>query len=211
MKKAILLFLLFNLNLFNIYSQTTICETAKEEIIDLNSITIKKCDIKEKGNIRQISKTNIARKRVNKRSNKKTKHLNTNGRKKNNKSLNINNLSKEVLFTLVEEIPTFESCKQTNKQNNIKCFKAKINKHISKNFYAEDYLSEGTKVKVYIQFSIDLYGKVINSKIRSDDNNKKLDEELNRIINKLPRFNPGKEKGLPVIVTYAFPLNLTSY
>lgn len=186
-------------------SQVKVCETPKDDAIDLNVISVKKCDIKEK-KVRQISKTNIARKRVNNRSRKKENNLNSSG----NKALNLPNLSKEVLFTLVEEIPMFDACKHSNRENNIKCFKEKINKHILKNFYAEDYITENTKTKVYIQFSIDLNGKIINSKIRSRENNKRLHKELDRIINKLPRFNPGKEKGLPVVVTYAFPLNLAS-
>lgn len=193
------------LSLFNMQSQVKVCETPKDDAIDLNVISVKKCDIKEK-KVRQISKTNIARKRVNNRSRKKENNLNSSG----NKALNLPNLSKEVLFTLVEEIPMFDACKHSNRENNIKCFKEKINKHILKNFYAEDYITENTKTKVYIQFSIDLNGKIINSKIRSRENNKRLHKELDRIINKLPRFNPGKEKGLPVVVTYAFPLNLAS-
>ncbi|MBE7653004.1 hypothetical protein G1K75_03250 [Tenacibaculum finnmarkense] len=207
MKNLPLLLLIMLLNLFNVQSQVKVCESPKDDAIDLNIISIKKCDIKEgKNNARQISKTNIARKRVNNRSRKKENNLNSSG----NKALNLPNLSKEVLFTLVEEIPMFDDCKHSDKENNIKCFKEKINKHILKNFYAEDYITENTKTKVYIQFSIDLNGKIINSKIRSRENNKRLHKELDRIINKLPRFNPGKEKGLPVVVTYAFPLNLAS-
>ncbi|MFZ3575588.1 energy transducer TonB [Tenacibaculum finnmarkense] len=205
MKNRPLLLLIMLLSLFNMQSQVKVCETPKDDAIDLNVISVKKCDIKEK-KVRQISKTNIARKRVNNRSRKKENNLNSSG----NKALNLPNLSKEVLFTLVEEIPMFDACKHSNRENNIKCFKEKINKHILKNFYAEDYITENTKTKVYIQFSIDLNGKIINSKIRSRENNKQLHKELDRIINKLPRFNPGKEKGLPVVVTYAFPLNLAS-
>ncbi|MBE7634905.1 energy transducer TonB [Tenacibaculum finnmarkense] len=205
MKNRPLLLLIMLLSLFNMQSQVKVCETPKDDAIDLNVISVKKCDIKEK-KVRQISKTNIARKRVNNRSRKKENNLNSSG----NKALNLPNLSKEVLFTLVEEIPMFDACKHSNRENNIKCFKEKINKHILKNFYAEDYITENTKTKVYIQFSIDLNGKIINSKIRSRENNKRLHKELDRIINKLPRFNPGKEKGLPVVVTYAFPLNLAS-
>ncbi|MEX6625964.1 energy transducer TonB [Tenacibaculum salmonis] len=206
MKNVPLLLLLFSLTFFNLYSQAKVCETPKEEDeIDLNEISIKKCDISEnKNSVRKISKTNIARKRVNNRGRKKTDHIN------GKKSLKAPNLSKEVLFTLVEEIPMFDKCISSHKKNNIKCFKEKINKHITKNLYVEDYIPENSKVKVYIQFSIDVYGKVINSKIRSSKKDERLHKELDRIIKKLPRFNPGKQKGLPVIVTYAFPLNLTS-
>ncbi|WP_233861399.1 energy transducer TonB [Tenacibaculum piscium] len=205
MKNAPLFILFFILNFLNTYSQKKVCEAPKEEIVDLNEISIKKCDV-DKKNTRIISKTNITRKRVNNRARKKADHLNTNGNivKKNSSN------SKEVLFTLVEEIPMFESCKKIDKETDIKCFKQKINDHISKNLYAEDYIPENSSIKVYIQFSIDVYGKITDSQIRSRQNNQRLHKELDRIIKKLPRFNPGKEKGLPVIVSYAFPLNLTS-
>lgn len=183
--------------MFNIYSQVSVCDSSKETIIDLNDIAINKCEITNSSkNIRKIIKTKNPRKRVSNRSRKK----------ENNQSLSN---SKEVLFTLVEEIPMFESCKDTNREDNVKCFKSRINKHFSKNFNTDKFINEIIKDKIFIQFSINIYGKVINSKIKSKNNNKLLHKELNRVLYKLPTFNVGKEKGLPVIVTYSFPLNMT--
>ncbi len=213
MKKAALLILFFNLFLLNTYSQSSTCETRKENNLDLNEISIKKCEIIEnQSNVRRIIKTTIVRKRIINRLRKKSNHLEGKGSninsKINNKHLNLLNHSKEVLFTLVEEIPMFESCERSNKKNNIKCFKNKITRHFSKNFNADKFIDEITKGKIFIQFSIGIDGKVINPKIKSKKNNKSLHKELNRILYKLPRFNTGKEKGFPVIVTYSFPLNL---
>ena len=127
----------------------------------------------------------------------------------NNNSLKLPNSSKEILFNLVEEIPMFYSCKNSTKTNNIKCFKKMINNHFFKNFSTYKFIDETIKSKIFIQFSIDIYGNVINPKIKSKNTNKLLNKELHRILNKLPNFISGKEQGIPVIVTYSFPLNLT--
>lgn len=198
MKKFIPLIIIsiFCFNYTNIYSQA-VCETPTENVIDLNEISIKKCDIKEeKTTTRNIIKTKVSRKRMN--------HRNRKIDKKNKLAT-----SKKVLFTLVEEIPMFESCKKSTKSSNKKCFKRRINKHFSKNFHIEKFGDKIIKDKIFIQFSIDLYGKVINPQIISRNKDKLLHKELNEILYKLPNFTPGKEKGLPVIVTYSFPFNLT--
>ncbi|CAM1333666.1 energy transducer TonB [Tenacibaculum aestuariivivum] len=217
MKTPFLFILLFNLNILTTYSQAPVCKTPKENNFDVNEISIKKCDINKKkdNNVREIAKkANITtRKRVSNRLRKNSNHLNKNKNfidLKVEKSLKIPNLSREVLFTLVEKIPMFESCDNSSRENNVKCFKSKMNDHFSKNFYLNNFIDENIEDKIYIQFSIDLHGKVINSKIKSSKENKELNKELNRIVEKLPRFLPGKQKGLPVIVTYSFPLNLTS-
>ncbi|WBX75300.1 hypothetical protein PG911_11585 [Tenacibaculum ovolyticum] len=47
MKKLSLLIVLLNLNLFTIYSQASVCESPEETIDDINTISIKKCEITE--------------------------------------------------------------------------------------------------------------------------------------------------------------------
>ncbi|WP_064968034.1 hypothetical protein [Tenacibaculum ovolyticum] len=193
MKKLSLLIVLLNLNLFTIYSQASVCESPEETIDDINTISIKKCEISEnKKKARKIIKTKTVRKRVISKSTKRSP-----------------NLSKKLLFTLVQEIPMFESCVKSNRKNDVKCFKAKVNEHFSKKFNADKFINQDIDKKVYMQFSIDLRGRVIDTKIKSKKINTLLHKELNKIMNELPRFTPGREKGLPVIVTYSFPLNLT--
>ncbi|WCC43028.1 hypothetical protein PJJ26_04185 [Tenacibaculum finnmarkense] len=48
MKNIPLLLLIMLLSLFNMQSQVKVCETPKDDAIDLNVISVKKCDIKEK-------------------------------------------------------------------------------------------------------------------------------------------------------------------
>ena len=218
MKKAILILLFFLLNIISIYSQASVCETPKQNSIDLNSISINKCEVEKKeSNPNKIVRTRIIRKRsIKKRFTKeesnqlKIKGNNVNlGINNSGTSLKLPNSSKEILFNLVEEIPMFYSCKNSTKINNIKCFNKMINNHFIKNFSTYKFIDETINDKIFIQFSIDIYGNVINPKIKGKNNNKLLNRELQKIINKLPNFTPGKEQGLPVIVTYSFPLNLT--
>lgn len=218
MKKAILIPLLFLYNIATINSQSSVCETSKENNTDLNTISINKCEIDEKENeTKKITRTRIIRKRTIRRHSLKeeSSQIKIIGNKinltinNNNTSLKLPSSSEEILFSLVEEIPMFISCKNSTKENNTKCFKEKINNHFSKNFATYNFIDETIKDKIFIQFSINIYGKVINPKIKSKNNNKLLHKELHRILNKLPNFNPGKEQGIPIIVTYSFPLNLT--
>jgi len=192
MKKLSLIIVFINLNIFTIYSQASVCESPEETIDDINTISVNKCEIKENNKkTREIIKTKNIRKRFISKSRRNT------------------NLSKNILFSVVEKIPMFESCKNSNRTNNVKCFKTKINTHFLKNFNPDKFINEDIDKKVYLQFSIDLRGKVINAKIKSKKNNLLLHKELSKLMRKLPRFTPGKEKGLPVIVTYSFALNLT--
>ena len=218
MKKAILIPLFYLFNVLYIYSQVNVCETPKENTIDPNAISIKKCEIEEKEDYsKKITRTRIIRKRPTRKitNKEKSSQLKIEGNNidlgiQNNKTiLNLPNATKEVLFNLVEEIPMFNSCKKDTKEENIKCFKEKINTHFSKNFSTYDFIDESINDKIFIQFSIDIYGKVINPKIKSKKHNKLLNKELLRILDKLPNFSPGKIQGFPVIVTYSFPLNLT--
>ncbi|KAB1153500.1 hypothetical protein F7018_16860 [Tenacibaculum aiptasiae] len=218
MKKVILIPLFYLFNVLYIYSQVNVCETQKENTIDPNTISVKKCEIEEKEDYsKKITRTRIIRKRPLRRiaNKEQSSQLKVEGNNidleiQNNKTvLNLPNATKEVLFNLVEEIPMFNSCKNSTREDNVKCFKEKINTHFSKKFSTYEFLDESIKDKVFIQFSIDIYGKVIKPKIKSKKHNKLLNKELIRILNKLPNFTPGKMQGFPVIVTYSFPLNLT--
>lgn len=197
MKNILPLIALSIFNLINSYGQAEVCKKPAEDTFeDLNIISVKKCDVTDKDDSRKIIKTKTIRKRV------------RNIRVSKNHS-DTKNLSREVLFTLVQEIPMFDSCNKSTRKNDVKCFKKKIKKHFSKNFYAEKFNNEVINDKIFIKFSIDLYGNVVNTQIKSKKQHKELHHEINRILQKLPSFTPGKEKGLPVIVIYSFTFNLT--
>jgi len=64
----------------------------------------------------------------------------------------------------------------------------------------------GIEGKVYITFVVSKNGKVINAVIaRGVD--PALDKEALRVVNKLPIWKPGKQRGKPVNVSYTVPIN----
>lgn len=221
-KLALLIIYLITLNYSSTYSQVKVCESTKENNFDINTIDINKCEItKKEDSAREISiiKT-IVRKRIKNRFSKvkNERKLANNLSSNNNLSLliedekpkiNLPTQSKVILFNLVEEVPLFEGCKKSTKEENNKCFKEQLNSYISKHFIPEEITDETIRERFLIQFTITLYGKIENIEIKSKSNNTLIIKELQNTLSSLTNLTPGKEKGLPVNVTYSFPLNLT--
>ncbi|MBC8489354.1 MAG: energy transducer TonB [Bacteroidetes bacterium] len=69
-------------------------------------------------------------------------------------------------------------------------------------FYKGVKIIEGT---VYINFIITKTGELESVKIIKSVN-KQLDNEVIRVINEMPRWNPGLENGIPVRVSFNLPI-----
>ena len=81
----------------------------------------------------------------------------------------------------------------------------KINKHIRKNFrYPEIAQEMGIQGRVYVNFIISKDGSISNIRMRGPDKN--LEKEAARIIGKLPKMTPGKQRGRPVRVPFSIPI-----
>jgi len=64
----------------------------------------------------------------------------------------------------------------------------------------------GIQGKVYVNFVVDKDGSVINAKIaRGVDPS--LDKEALRVVNSLPKWKPGMQRGKPVKVSYTVPIS----
>ena len=112
----------------------------------------------------------------------------------------------DVIWTLVERVPTFPGCKGDNEQLK-KCLSEKISKFVSKHFnagIAEDLGLSGERVRILTMFTIDKNGNIVNVKTRSKY--KDLENEARRVIKKLPKMQPGKQRDRPVNVTYSLPI-----
>jgi len=111
----------------------------------------------------------------------------------------------EVAFAVIERVPTFPGCKGNNNQLKA-CFQKKITEHLQKNFrYPEAAEELGITGKVYVFFLIDKDGNVTRIKSRGPD--KSLETEAERIIGKLPKMIPGKQRERNVGVPYSIPIN----
>ena len=110
----------------------------------------------------------------------------------------------DVPFAIIEDAPIYPGCENVIKSERKKCFQQKIFKHIRKNFrYPEIAQEMGIQGKVYMRFVIDVDGSITRIEVlRSPDRN--LGKEALRIINKLPKMTPGKQRGRPVRVPFQY-------
>ena len=111
----------------------------------------------------------------------------------------------DVPFAIIEDVPLFPGCERVKKSQRRKCFQEKMARHISKNFrYPEIAQEMGIQGRVYVQFVIDKDGSITGIRTRGPDKN--LEKEANRIIAKLPKMTPGKQRGKPVRVPFSIPI-----
>ena len=80
-----------------------------------------------------------------------------------------------------------------------------IQKHIRRNFqYPENAINMNLQGKVYLQFTVQKDGSVGELKMRSP--HKILGDEAARIISKLPKMQPGKQRDKAVKVPFSIPI-----
>ena len=81
-----------------------------------------------------------------------------------------------------------------------------MNEHIKKHFkYPKKAQRRNIQGRVYVQFVIDKEGNVVDVDTRGAD--PILQTEARRIFSLLPKMKPGVQRGKPVNVRYAMPLN----
>ncbi len=122
----------------------------------------------------------------------------------------IEDIEVDVPFSVLEEIPMFPGCEKEPKNKQKDCFMEQMNKHIKKYFsYPSRAQEDNITGRVTILFVIDKTGTVTNLKIKGTGKNgsQLLEDEAERIIRKLPKFTPGKQRGKAVGVSYAQPIN----
>lgn len=105
------------------------------------------------------------------------------------------------VFLLVEDMPLFPGCATKEETD------AAIQKFIRENVkYPEIARENGIQGRVFVSFVVSRTGKITDAKIlRGVDS--ALDQEAIRVIEALPAFTPGKQRGKPVKVGYNVPIN----
>lgn len=101
----------------------------------------------------------------------------------------------ETIFMIVENMPEFPGGDLA------------LRKYIAENVkYPEIAKENGLSGKVFVQFVINQRGEVENVKIaRGVD--PALDKEAIRVVQNLPKWKPGSQRGKPVKVSYTVPIN----
>lgn len=111
----------------------------------------------------------------------------------------------DVPFVLIEDKPMFEACKDVPKDKQFDCFKQSLDNHVKKNFrYPELAQEMQIQGRVNVQFRINTDGTITVLAVRGPD--KSLEAEARRIIEKLPKLIPGKQRNKPTPVTFAYPI-----
>ena len=104
-------------------------------------------------------------------------------------------ISGEEIFFIVEEMPDFPGGDTALRQfiaNSVD--------------YPKIAVEKGIQGKVYVTFVVTKDGSVANATIaRGVDPS--LDKEALRVVNSLPKWKPGKQRGKPVNVSYTVPIN----
>lgn len=112
----------------------------------------------------------------------------------NNKEGNVSTKANaDDVFVITEEMPEFSE--------------GSVQEWIAKNVkYPEEAMKKAIQGKVYVQFIIETDGTVSNPEIiRGRDS--LLDNEALRVMNLMPKWKPGKQRGKEVRVSYTLPIN----
>ena len=111
----------------------------------------------------------------------------------------------DVPFAVIEDVPIFPGCESVAKSQRRACFQEQMNKKNRKNFRYPDIAQEmGIQGRVYVNFIIAKDGSITNIRMRGPDKN--LENEAARIIGRLPKMTPGKQRGRAVRVPFSIPI-----
>ncbi|MCB4807572.1 M56 family metallopeptidase [Tamlana sp. 62-3] len=124
-------------------------------------------------------------------------------------SAGVNKVSDSVMvpFSVVEHVPVFPGCESLNtNEEKRKCFSEKISNFVGENFNTDlgKELGLSGRQRINVIFKIDTEGNI--GDIRSRAPHTDLEAEAIRVINKLPKMTPGKQKGKLVKVAYSLPI-----
>jgi protein TonB len=116
-------------------------------------------------------------------------------------------IDEEVPFAVIEDIPVFPGCEKVVKSKRLECFQEQMAKHIKKNQqYPERAMEDGIQGRVSVLFVIDKDGSITNVQVRGPKGGELLEKEAKRVIEKLPKFKPGMQRGKAVKVKYSQPI-----
>ncbi len=115
-------------------------------------------------------------------------------------------IPEEIPFVLIENAPVFPGCEnEKTEKDKRECFQQQMLRHIRKNFrYPEIAKEMGLQGRVSVIFTVQKDGSIGNVRLKGP--HESLEKEAARIISKLPRLEPGKQRGTAVKVPYSIPI-----
>ncbi len=133
-----------------------------------------------------------------------TPSSNNKGEKKKETPPKIDN----TIYSFSSVTPLFKGCKNLSKEENKACFDKKMKRFVQKKFdpsIGEEIGLSSGNYKIFAQFIIDENGDVISVQVRAP--HQKLEKDVLQMIQKLPKFTPGKMGDKNVKVRYLLPIN----
>jgi periplasmic protein TonB len=116
-------------------------------------------------------------------------------------------IDEEVPFAVIEDVPVFPGCEKVEKSKRLDCFMEQMAKHIKRNQrYPERAMEDNIQGRVSVLFVIDKDGSITNVQVRGPKGGELLEKEAKRVIEKLPKFKPGMQRGKAVKVKYSQPI-----
>lgn len=113
----------------------------------------------------------------------------------------------DVPFAVIEDVPIFPGCENLkNNEERKQCMSQKISQFVNREFDTDLGAELGLSGvnRVIVQFKIDEKGNITNVQSRAP--HPRLEREAQRVINKLPSMQPGKQRGKAVGVMYSLPI-----
>lgn len=107
----------------------------------------------------------------------------------------------------VEVVPIYPGCeKATTNSERVKCMSNKLGKLVQRKFNTDLATDLGLSglLKIDVQFKIDKNGQITEIKTRAPL--QQLENEAERVVNKIPKMTPGKQRDEPVSVLYNLPI-----
>ena len=120
----------------------------------------------------------------------------------------IKELEEGVDFKLVDKVPVAKGCNKNWSNEDLKiCFTKYVSntivQNISNSFLQNQGLEPGSH-RINVLFAIDEKGRV--SDIRTDSDNRKIDNHLKKAVKSIKKMNPGILDGKAVKILYSLPI-----
>ena len=112
---------------------------------------------------------------------------------------------------IVENMPLYPGCEKKPKAERDACTQLELQRFIANNtVYPPMAKDAGITGRVFITFVIDQKGKVSDvAVLKGVAGGKALDKEATRVVEALPTFTPGEQRGKKAKVRYNIPVNFT--
>ena len=115
-------------------------------------------------------------------------------------------IPKELSFDEIENAPVVIGCEEKSGEESKICFIEALAKHISEKFkYPRRAIKKEIEGDVFIQFSVDEYGYLINFKTIGPD--RVLEDEAFRIMSSFKVLKPASYNGKNVKINYEIPIS----